>query len=87
MAGRFVFQGAEAVSDQDKSAAEDPYARYARLNPTGHVTPAQPKPATSNTGWRNFVDENGIHVPRGGAMTPLKRGADWMPRKGWSNGT
>lgn len=69
------------MSDQDKP--EDPYVRYARLNPTGHVMPAQPKPAQSNIGWRDFVDENGIHVPRGGAVTPLKRGADWSPRRGW----
>jgi hypothetical protein len=71
------------MSDQTKPAAEDPYVRYARLNPTGHVMPAQPKPAQSNIGRRNFVDENGIHVPRAGAVTPLQRGADWSPPRGW----
>jgi hypothetical protein len=64
----------------DQNKPEDPYARYARLNPTGHVTPAQPRPPDSNAGWRNYVDENGIHVPGGAATAPLRRGADWMPR-------
>ena len=74
------------MSDENKPAVEDPWTKYARLNPTGRVTPPQPTSPTLGN-WRDFVEENGIHVPRGGAMTPLKRGADWSPRKGWSNGT
>jgi hypothetical protein len=69
---RTVYLDAACTDLDEPPAAEDPYARYARLNPNGAVTPAAPKPPEQGN-WRDYVDEAGIHVP----------GTAWSPRRGW----
>jgi hypothetical protein len=56
--------------------------RHQSLHTSGEVPAHYLKDHQAQPAWRSFVDETGINVPRD-ASAPLKRGADWSPRRGW----